>query len=104
VDRTGRGRPEGRAVGVVAHGVALGVVPQRGNGVSVVVVHDVAGHAGAALGRPARPVADRLWEAVHCATVEGPLLVVVVVVLVARQDVVDVGRVITPRVDTVRVR
>src|SRR5207248_2658837 len=40
VEGAGRGRSEGGPVRVVAHGEVLGVVPQRGDGVAVVVVHD----------------------------------------------------------------
>src|SRR6185437_12379990 len=45
VERAGGGRPEVRVVVVVAHRVVLGVVPQPGDGVAVVVVHDDAGRA-----------------------------------------------------------
>ena len=45
VDRARRGGAEGGAVGVVAHRVVLGVVPQGGDGVAVVVVHHVRGGA-----------------------------------------------------------
>ena len=40
VDRAGRGRPELGVVGIVVQRVVLGVVPQRRDRVSVVVVHD----------------------------------------------------------------
>src|SRR5262249_17248020 len=48
VDGTGGGRPEGGVEGVVAHREVLGVVPQPGHRVAVVVVHDVAATAGLA--------------------------------------------------------
>src|SRR5262249_49636026 len=43
VERPGGGRAELGVVEVVAHRVVLGVVPQPGHGVAVVVVHDQAG-------------------------------------------------------------
>ena len=39
VDRARRRRPVGVGIGVVAHGEVLGVVPQRGDGVAVIVAH-----------------------------------------------------------------
>src|SRR5262249_5243390 len=75
VERAGCRGAEGRAVGVVAHGEGLGVVPQRGHGIAVVVVHDVAGLAPLAVdGGRTCPVAGELRELVHRATVEGLLL------------------------------
>ncbi len=81
VQRARCGRSEGGVVGVVAHRVLLRVVPQRRDGVAVVVVHD---HAGRAEGRRlTRGDLGVLHELVHLRGVEGGLLVFVLVVLVA---------------------
>src|SRR5262249_4917144 len=48
VDGTGRRRPERRPERVVAHRELVGVVPQPGDGLAVVVVEDVVGVAGLA--------------------------------------------------------
>src|SRR5581483_12067063 len=105
VQRAGGRGPERRAERAVAHGEVLRVVPQRGGRVAVVVVHDVtrdARLARRAAGAAVRPC--ELREAVHLAAVERLLLGQVVVVLVARQQVVDVRGVVAARVHTVRVR
>jgi hypothetical protein len=83
VDRARRRGPERRAVGVVAHREVLRVVPQRRDGVAVVVVHDLRRVARRPERARAGAGADRLHEVVHLAFVEGLLLVGVVVVLVA---------------------
>ena len=80
----GRGRPERRPVAVVAHREVLGVVPQPGDGVAVVVVHHLLrGRRPCRTGVVAAAGADALDEVVHLAAVEGLLLVGVVVVLIA---------------------
>ena len=82
VERPGRGRPEVRVVVVVAHRVVLRVVPQPGDGVAVVVIHDDAGRpvfAGTQVGL------GELDELVHRPAVERFLLRGVAVVLVAGQ-------------------
>ena len=90
VDRTRAGRSERGPERVVAHCELLGIVPQAGDGVAVVVIHDIIGLAGlAGVARAARR-ADRRHELVHGAAVKGLLLGVVVVVLIAGEDVVDV--------------
>ncbi len=74
------GRPEVRVVVVVAHRVVLRVIPQPGDGVAVVVIHDDAGRAvlaGAVIGL------GELDELVHRPAVERLLLGLVAVVLVA---------------------
>src|SRR5436305_1771011 len=64
----------------------LGVIPQTGDGVPVVVVHDLVGEAGRAeWARRAAVGTDALDEVIHRAAVERLLLVRVVVVLVAGQ-------------------
>ena len=83
VDRAGGGRAEAGVPVVVAHRVVLGVVPQRGHGVAVEVVHDDAGRAvldAAAVGR-GRGL-GLLDEHVHLPVVLGLLLRRVAVVLV----------------------
>ena len=99
VDRARGGRPERGAERVVAHRVVLGVVPERGHRVAVVVVHDDLRIAErSARGRPAARVvrsavrADALDELVHQAVVERLLLVAVVVVLVAGDLAARVAR------------
>ena len=82
VERAGRGRPEVRVVVVVAHRVVLRVVPQPGDGVAVVVVHD---DAGRAVLTGAQVLLGVLDEHVHLAAVERFLLRRVAVVLVAGQ-------------------
>ncbi len=95
VDRARRRRTEVGPVRVVAHREVLGVVPQAGDGVAVVVVHDrVVGvdsggwsrvpFRGQAL-RERQRTARLLHEHVHQAVVESALLVRVPVVLVARR-------------------
>ncbi len=83
VHRAGGGRAEAGVPVVVAHRVVLGVVPQPGHGVAVVVVHDDAGRAvldAAAVGR-GRGL-GLLDEHVHLPVVLGLLLRGVAVVLV----------------------
>src|SRR5262249_42252554 len=99
VDGPRGGRREGGVEGVVAHREVLGVVPQPGHRVAVVVVHDVAGTAGLPGGAGAAAGAHGGDELAHLPAVERHLLRAVAVVLVASQDVVNVGRVIAPRVD-----
>ena len=50
IDRAVRRRPEIRVVGVIAHRVALRVIPKRRDGVAVVVAHREPG--GAEIGVP----------------------------------------------------
>ncbi len=98
VERARGGGAVGAAEEVVAHREALGVVPQGGDGVAVVVVHHQAG-----LGEHRRlAVLDVrvLDELVHLAAVEGELLVLVGVVLVAGDGL---GRAEPLRVGAVRV-
>ncbi len=100
VDRPGRGRPERRAEEVVAQPEVLRVVPHPRDGVAVVVVHDGVCVAGSPFGRRGTGTgADARDELVHLAVVERLLLVVVIVVLVAGQHVVDVGRIEPARID-----
>ena len=63
----------------------LGVVPQAGDGVAVVVVHDRFALQGVPNGAGPGPVPTLCDEEVHLAAVECLLLVAVVVVLVARE-------------------
>ncbi len=85
VEGARRGRAEDRSPAVVAHRVVLRVVPQPGDRVAVVVVHDEAGTRVGDAGRRGVGVAVRrlgeLDELVHRAAVEGFLLRDVVVVL-----------------------
>ncbi len=83
VDRAEARRSERRAEGAVAHRVLLGVVPHRGDGVAVVVVH---GQPLATVGRCLAGVAaGELHELVHRSGVVCLLLCLVAVVLVARR-------------------
>ena len=81
----------------------LCVVPQPGDRVPVVVVHDVAGRTWLTGRACTGGGAGRRGELVHGAIVEGGLLGGVIVVLVARQQVVDVGRVETTGIGPVRI-
>src|SRR6266568_2922666 len=83
VERAGCRRAEGGVVVVVAHRIVLCVVPQPGDRVAVVVVHDQAGRAEVR-GRAGADVGE-LDELVHLAAVDGLLLRRVTVVLVAGQ-------------------
>src|SRR5262249_55530818 len=88
VDGAGRRRTKLAREAVVAHRVVLGVVPQRRDGVAVVVAHRQAlgGDGGRrrqrAVGGGAAGGADPRREAVHVAVVVGGLLGLVVVSLV----------------------
>ena len=82
VERARRGRAEGGVQVVVAHRVVLGVVPQPGDGVAVVVVHDDAGRAEYSPGAGAGARLGVLDELVHLPVVHGLLLRRVAVVLV----------------------
>ena len=90
VDRAGRRGAERRPVRVVADREVLCLVPEAGDGVAVVVVHDRLRIAQRpppwCLRRSVRAAvgADALDELVHRAAVERLLLVAVVVILVAR--------------------
>ena len=85
VERAGRGRAERGVPVVVAHRVVLRVVPQPGDRVAVVVVHDQAGMAEQDRLPGARVGLRVLDELVHLAVVDGFLLRGVAVVLVAGQ-------------------
>ena len=96
VERPRGGRPELGVVEVVAHRVVLGVVPQPGHGVAVVVVHDQAGRL--VVGGRAGADPGLLHELVHQPAVHGLLLGGVAVVLVTGQGLrrgqpLGVGRV-----------
>ena len=89
IDGARRRGAEGGRIGVVAHGEVLGVVPQRGDGVAVVVAHHQtlrAEGAGAALGA----AAGVQREEVHGEVVIGRLLGGVAVVLVGGAGLGDV--------------
>src|ERR1039458_2941919 len=90
VEMTGCGGPEGGGVRVVAHREALCVVPQRGDGVAVVVVHHQA-RLGYARWR-AVEILGVLDELVHQSVVKRVLLGGVVVVLVAGQRLDETQR------------
>ena len=83
VDRTGGGRTEYVAEGVVGHGVVLRVVPQPRHRVAVEVAHGQA--ASVVEAGLAGVLGGLLDEPVHEAAVVRPLLGAVVVVLVAGQ-------------------
>src|SRR5208283_2809203 len=80
IDGTGGRGAEVGVIGIVAHGIALGVVPKRCHGVAVVVAHDQGGRRVAGRRRSCRP--RKLREGVHQTGVEGLLLGRVVVVLI----------------------
>ena len=82
VERAGRRRAERGVEGVVVHREVLRVVPERGDGVAVEVVHDEARRATGEVGRAGLFLGE-LHELVHLATVEGLLLRRVAVVQVA---------------------
>ena len=83
VDGAGRRGPERDTERVVAERVVLGVVPHRGDGVAVVVVHDLGGEARCSERALRAGVhAGALDEVVHLSVVKRLLLVAVVVVLV----------------------
>ena len=91
--RAGRGRAERVAVGVVTHRVLLGVVPQAGDGVAVVVVHYQARLAD--IRSSAVLTVGELDEFIHQTAVEGLLLGGVLVIHVAGEGLggVEPGRV-----------
>src|SRR4029077_1401811 len=101
IDRARGGGAKRAGEEVVAQREVLGVVPHAGDGVAVVVVHDVGGLARLAGGARARPGADARDELVHLAAVKRLLFVGVAVVLIAEQHVIDVCRVKAPRVGLV---
>src|SRR4029077_7741436 len=88
VDGARRRRSELAGIAVVVHGVVLGIVPQRRDGVAVEVAHrqalggDGGGRRQRAVGGSAAGGADPRREAVHVAVVVGGLLGLVVVALV----------------------
>jgi hypothetical protein len=101
IQQAGGGGSKGRAIGVVVHGEVLRVVPQRGHGIAVVVVHDAvdAQTAGAGViaaeGKRRAVLEPCAGEAVHQAVVSGKLLIAIHVVLVAgdRPAAVDAHRI-----------
>src|SRR5262249_23102104 len=98
VDRAGRRRTELVTVGVVAHRVVLGVVPESGDGVAIEIAHHLTGGAEGARAA-ARALAGKGREAVHLATVVSRLLSAVAVALVGG---VGLGAVETERIGSAR--